>query len=180
MMAPGPEKRASFQRMAVVVVRVDLVKRECVKFVRRSLVDFLGPADWALSTTSTTAPAPSFSEDLRSFFSLSEISIGFVFGDGARSGSLIGDSNAIVGAGSKSGVLGCALDGPVRMREESVESMPVLLDLDFFSRRKTTPSNRNLEAEKNEVLRGTYLGRRSLSSGGQGQLLQGAATRIKL
>ena len=105
MMAPGPEKRASFQRMAVVDLRVDLVKRECVRFVRRSRADFGGPLDLALSMTSSTAPAPSFSEDLMFFFSLSEISTEFVFGDGARSGSLIGDSNAIVGAGSKSGVL---------------------------------------------------------------------------
>jgi hypothetical protein len=105
MMAPGPEKRASFQRMAVVVVRVDLVKRECVRFVMRSRADFGGAADWALSTTSSTA-APSFSENLMFFFSLSEISTEFVFGDGARSGSLIGDSSAIVGAGFKSGVLG--------------------------------------------------------------------------
>ena len=105
MMAPGPEKRASFQRMAVVELRVDLVKREYVRFVRRSRADFWGPLDLALSMTSTTA-APSFSEDLMFFFSLSEISTEFVFGDGARSGSLIGDSNAIVGAGSKSGVFG--------------------------------------------------------------------------
>lgn len=51
------------------------------------------------------------------------------------------------------------------MREELVESMPALLDLDVFNRRKTAPSNRNLEAKKPEVLRGTYLSwqERSLS-----------------
>jgi hypothetical protein len=51
------------------------------------------------------------------------------------------------------------------MREELIESMPTLLDLEVFSRRKTAPSNGNLEVEKTEVLRGTYLSwqERSLS-----------------